>query len=102
MLSEHLTYLAQYNNIYNNAVDRFLAKPVAVMIATFQLEDYYREKAVNVVLNINIFFGYNYKLYFIFIFSTMTYFSYLNYLNIPTLLESAVQILYYEVIACAV
>ena len=37
----------------------FLAKPFIVMIAAFQLEDYYREKAVNVILNTNTFFGYS-------------------------------------------
>ena len=30
-----------------------------VLIAAFQLEDHYREKAVNVVLNSNLFFGYS-------------------------------------------
>ncbi|XP_063688558.1 transmembrane protein 145-like isoform X1 [Bolinopsis microptera] len=37
----------------------FLAKPIMVLIAAFQLEDHYREKAVNVVLNSNHFFGYS-------------------------------------------
>ncbi|KAL5270456.1 hypothetical protein ACHWQZ_G001245 [Mnemiopsis leidyi] len=37
----------------------FLAKPIMILIAAFQLQDHYREKAVNVVLNTNLFFGYS-------------------------------------------
>ena len=38
---------------------RFLAKPIIVLIASFQLAHHYREKAVNIILNANTFFGYS-------------------------------------------